>query len=194
MTVTVRLWAGALVVLAACRPVPAREATCEPAPGPLPADAQAGTLAGDYRLRLVRTGSGSPAEVVGSVSLQPTEDSLRYGLTLSGRVDSSVVHALRGTAEIDLGAVGAVTAGDTRSTEPSQPGVLVVQWPASPSGTQIVVRLGSEGNRRGSTAIDAAYTVLRVGRIDSSGFAGTWESGSEGRVVSGHFCATRRAG
>lgn len=193
MTVAVRLWTGALVALAACRPMPAREATCEPAPGPLPADAQAATLAGDYRLRLIRT-TGDPAEVVGTVSLQPTADSLRHALPMSGRVDSSVVHALHGTAEIDLAGVGAVTAGDTRSAEPDRPGVLVVQWPAPPSGTQIVVRLGSEGNRRGSTAIDAAYTVLRVGRIDTAGFAGTWESGSEGRVVSGHFCATRRAG
>src|SRR5690606_28529690 len=149
MIPSVRLWAGALAVLAGCRSVPSREPTCEPASGPLPATADAATLSGEYRLRMERPGNSAPTIVVGSLTLVPTDDSLRYGLTRGGNIDSSIVQPLHGTTDIDLEAVGALTAGDTRSTEPRWPGVLVVQWPAPPSGTQIVLRLGAEGNRRG---------------------------------------------
>ena len=38
---------------------------------------------------------------------------------------------------------------------------------------------------------DGAYMVLRVARAGATGFAGTWESGVEGRKTQGRFCADR---
>jgi hypothetical protein len=169
---------------------------CEPVTGSLPSDAAASTLAGAYHLRLLAADSQRSAD--GALSLRPTPDSLRFARTLEGRVDSTVAHPLYGTTDVDLGAVGAMLAGDGTSADPTHPGVLVVQWwtPSSSGGertTDIVLRIGSEGNRVGTAPIDAAYTVLRVGRIGADGFAGRWESGAEGRITSGHFCADRRA-
>jgi hypothetical protein len=169
---------------------------CEPVMGSLPADAAASTLAGEYHLRILV--ADSQRSTHGALSLRPTPDSLRYARTLEGRTDSTVAHPLYGTTDADLGAIGAMLAGDGTSADPTHPGVLVVQWwtPSSSGGertTDIVLRVGSEANRVGTAPIDAAYTVLRVGRIGPEGFAGRWESGAEGRIISGHFCATRRA-
>lgn len=194
MTMLVRAAALAFV-FGACRTVPARDA-CPVPEGSLPAGADAAALAGEFRLRLVSSGQdGMARDVAGSLTLHATPDSLRYAAAIGGGIDSTVMHPVWGSADLDLGAVGAATAGDLRSTAPHAPGALAVQWPmdATTSPRQIIIRLGAEGNRRGSTPIDAAYTVLRVLRIDASGFGGRWESGSEGRVTSGHFCAERRA-
>lgn len=173
----------------AAAPLPA----CEPLTATLPAGFQASALAGRYRLRLVATGAGR--SVTGTLQLQPMPDSLRHPLTLAGTADTSVSHPLFGTTDVDLEEVGALTAGDGTSADPTRPGALVVQWwTPAPSGgraTDVVVRIGSEANRRGASPFDGAYTVLRVSRADSAGFTGGWESGLEGRKTAGHFCADR---
>jgi hypothetical protein len=195
-------WRGALlcVALAAMgcrnrRPEPVLPA-CEPVSGTLPGDAMAVALAGEYHLRLFT--ADPPRSAYGVLSLRPTPDSLRFARTIEGRMDSTVAHPLYGTTDADLGAVGAMLAGDGTTADPTHPGVLVVQWwtPSASGGersTDIVLRIGSEGNRVGTALIDVAYLVLRVGRIDADGFAGRWESGVEGRTTAGRFCADRRA-
>lgn len=171
----------------------APQRACEPVQGMLARDFRASSLAGRYRLRLVATGAARSA--AGTLTLRAMPDSLRFAATPGGGVDSSVSHPLFGTSDVDLEMVGAVTAGDGASTDPMRPGALVVQWwTAAPSGgrsTDVVVRIGSEGNRRDTAPFDGAYTVLRVARADATGFAGVWESGVEGRKTTGHFCADR---
>lgn len=167
--------------------------TCEPVQGTLAPDFRAATLAGRYQLRLVAVGPSRTTS--GTLTLRPMPDSLRFAVTPGGGVDSSVSHPLYGTSDADLEQVGAMTAGAGSSTDPTRPGALVVQWwTAQPSGgrsTDVVVRIGSEGNRRDRAPFDGAYMVLRVARADATGFAGAWESGVDGRKTGGHFCAVR---
>ncbi|KPK65214.1 MAG: hypothetical protein AMS21_05335 [Gemmatimonas sp. SG8_38_2] len=82
--------------------------------------------------------------------------------------------------------VGGPRLGASTSRDPRAPGVLVVE-----QGGQIVMRLGSEANRRGELRFDGGYFALWVHQFDENGFAGRWTSGTLGAQAKGHFCASR---
>jgi hypothetical protein len=73
--------------------------------------------------------------------------------------------------------------------DPESPGVLVIERPG-----QVLLRVGSEANRRGVRRFDGAFTVLRVLQVTDQGFAGAWESGVGLDRSGGHFCANRATG
>lgn len=179
---------------AADRIIPSR--ACEPGLGDPPPDASA-LPEGPYRLVLV---AGAGAEgfttVEGDLFLVPQEAWLR---AVPGALGAPVPDArmpLRGTAEIELARVGAATQGSLGSEDPSAPGVAVLQLPPFEGATlpRILVRLGSDLNRRVSPPLDGAYTVFRVKGLSEEGFFGSWESGGANGRMEGHFCAWRGAG
>jgi hypothetical protein len=59
---------------------------------------------------------------------------------------------------------------------------------------RLLLRVGSEANRRGMRRFDGAYTVLQVQQITEEGFAGTWRSGVNMEQSGGHYCAKRSTG
>ncbi len=156
---------------------------CEPPkPGalaPLPAGVSAERLVGWYRLTLVATsGPDSGSRVEGELTLA------------SASRDANPVSpaALVGTAKVSLERVGALDVGDPGSTDPMRPGVLVFDL-TSGNSPRILLRLGSEANRRDQQPFESAYTVLEVRQASASGFAGSWKSGVTGTVAEGYFCA-----
>lgn len=168
---------------------------CAPVTARAPAAGTATPSAGEYQLRLVATsGAKTGASVEGTLSLQPQPDALLYRARLGGTVDTSVVHPLYGSADLDLGEVDAVSVGSIKSKDPMQPGVLVVERhaPGDDPPTEIVIRLGSEANRRDRQRFDGGYTVLRVREVNDKGMAGTWASGITAERAAGYFCAVRK--
>ena len=95
---------------------------------------------------------------------------------------------LIGSTDIDVEAVDAFRVGDPASEDPDAPGVLVLESDG-PDGRSILLRLGSDANRRDVFAFDGAYTVLVVRRIDGGGFAGSWRSATWDKRAEGYFCA-----
>jgi hypothetical protein len=168
---------------------------CAPVSAALPAAASAEGLAGEYRLNLVASSGprkGSAAE--GTLWLEPQDSSRRYRMGLGGRVDSTVLHPLMGSTDLDLNPVHAVSVGRTDSRDPEQPGVLVIERHARPGKAphaEITMRLGSDANRSGQIRFDGGYTALRVQKVGPHGFAGSWSSGVTGERAAGYFCATR---
>ena len=171
---------------------------CAPTTAELEVGSSAGDYAGEYQLRLVATSGvkkGSTAE--GTLKLQPQGQALRYRTRPGGAIDSSVGHPLYGAVDVDLGAVDAVLVGNTTSLDPMRPGVLVVERHARSGqapGAQIVLRLGSDANRRDRQRVDGGYTALHVRQLSSDGFTGTWGSGIMRERAAGYFCATRKDG
>ncbi|MBA3521806.1 MAG: hypothetical protein H0T90_04795 [Gemmatimonadales bacterium] len=164
---------------------PAQE-LCAPATSELSLTDSAGGLAGEYRLRLVATsGAARDSAAEGRLRLRPYQGPPRG--TTSG-------YPLFGEAEIELGSVGAVEPGDVASNDPEAPGVLAIR--RLPRGgeqapAEIMLRLGSEANRRGVRRFDGGYTVLQLRQITDRGFAGSWRSGAPQPRSSGYFCAWR---
>ena len=150
---------------------------CAPVATELPATSTAEALAGEYQLRLVATsGRMSGSAVEGRLKLQPQLDSLRHARRLGGATDSTVRHPLYGSTEVDLAAVDAVRVGSTSSLDPTRPGVLVVERherAGQAPRAEIVMRLGSDANRRDRQRVDGGYTALRVKRVSAEGCAGT---------------------
>ena len=189
-----------LVAWGACRAQSgnASPAECAPAASDLPAGSTAEGLAGEYQLRLVATSgmkAGSTSE--GTLTLKPQPRELRYRIRPGGATDSAVVHPVYGTAEVDLKALDAVEVGTTTSGDPRQPGVLVIerhQRSGEAPRAEIVLRLGSEANRRDRQRVDGGYTALRVRQIRPEGFSGTWASGIMREQAGGYFCAVREDG
>jgi hypothetical protein len=153
-------------------------AACAPTSSSLSPDASLASMAGDYRVVLVAEDSRSTA---GDLSLREQPAGLRT-LESSGT-------PLGGTLDIDLGAVGAQPVRSLSSTDPSSPGVLVLESDGA-EGREILLRLGSEANRRDSATFDGAYAVLSVQSVGSNGFAGVWWSGVWDQRSEGYFCAT----
>jgi hypothetical protein len=150
----------------------------------------ASRLDGEYSVRLVATAGAKRGEMTeGSLQLLPQDSAYRSLDLPDGSSSSTYTLPLYGTATIDFAAVGAVTPGDPGSADPASPGVLVIQSPG-----RVMLRIGSEANRRGVRRFDGAFTVLRVQRITEQGFAGAWQSGVGGDQSSGHFCAGRATG
>ena len=144
-------------------------------------------LAGQYGISLIATsGAKQGASTAGRLELMAQESAYRTMEREDGSVDSAFTFPLYGTAEVDFAAVGAITPGDLGSSDPLSPGVLVIQRPGG-----VMLRLGSEANRRGVRRFDGAYTVLQVQQVTDQGFAGTWRSGVGLEESGGHFCAVR---
>jgi hypothetical protein len=169
---------------------------CSPVASVLPAGSSGEGIGGEYQLRLVATsGTKVGSTVDGTLRLQPHTGELRYRSRPAA--DSSVVHPLYGAAELDLGAVDAVQVGSIGSTDPSAPGVLVIERHERAGQTpraEITLRLGSEANRRDRQRVDGGYTALRVQELSQSGFSGTWASGILRERSAGYFCAVRKDG
>ncbi len=155
-------------------------------------------MGGEYRLRLVATsGSRTGSEANGKLTLQPQSGELRYRARPGGYTDSSVVHPLYGSTDVDLAAVDAVLVGSTTSLDPTRPGVLVVERHARPGQAPIAhiwLRLGSDANQRGRQRVDGGYTALRIRQMSPAGFSGSWASGIKSEQSAGYFCAERTKG
>jgi hypothetical protein len=188
----------AVVACHAARPAPspASEATinCEPPRGSLPATATADGLAGSFRLHIVATTGPTPGRwVEGALSLAPVSDPAERSVVVMGTRDPTSAYALAGAAELDPASLGAASTGDLSSTDPAAPGVLVIErHPGNPgAGTEIILRLGAEANRRERLRYDGGYFALLVRGIGPRGFTGTWSSGSGSSSATGYFCAER---
>jgi hypothetical protein len=183
------------LLLAGCRSQSGRASPeeCAPVTADLPVGNSTG-IAGEYRLRLVATsGAKTGAATEGSLRLDPQTDSLRYRSRLGGGRDSTVLHPFYGAADVDLARIDAVSVGSTTSIDPMQPGVLVMQRRTAgglPQG-EIILRLGSDANRRDRQRFDGGYTALRVREIGPARLAGSWASGVKTERSAGYFCATR---
>jgi hypothetical protein len=163
---------------------------CEPAPEPQAPlqSASAEQLGGTYRLRLVATeGPNEGQAVEGTLRLRPYDRALR-AVTVRGIRDTAASYVLYGSADIDLDRIGAVRPGDPTSEDPMRPGVVVIER----KGT-VVLRLGSEANRRDVARFDGGYTALRVRELAGDRFRGTWASGVRAQRSAGYFCAERMA-
>jgi hypothetical protein len=153
---------------------------CEPAPEPQGPLQSAEQLGGTYRLRLVATeGSKEGQAVEGTLRLQPYDRALRT-VTIRGIRDTAASYVLYGSADLDLDRIGAVRPGDPASDDPMRPGVVVIER----KGT-VVLRLGSEANRRDVARFDGGYTALRVRELAGDRFRGTWASGVQAQRSAG---------
>jgi hypothetical protein len=171
---------------------------CAPVSASLPAGISVRSLAGEYRLRLVATsGDKKGTATEGTLRLERQADSLRYRTRLGGGRDSTVLHPLYGAADVNLALIDAVSVGSTTSLDPRQPGVLVTERQAVSGGSpqsEIIIRLGSEANRRDQQRFDGGYTALRVREVGPERLAGSWASGVRSEQAAGYFCATRVEG
>ena len=150
----------------------------------------ASRLGGEFMLHLVATSGDKPSGSSGGpLKLMPHDSAHRRLELPDGSSSSTYTLPLYGTTEVDFSAVGAVAPGDPASADPESPGVLVIERPG-----QVMLRVGSEANRRGVRRFDGAFTVLRVQQVTNNGFAGTWESGLGTDLSGGHFCANRATG
>ena len=142
---------------------------------------------GNYTLRLVATSGGKRgATSAGTVRLMAHDSARKHVQLPDGTTSTTYTFPLYGTAEVDLGSVGAIAPGEIGSDDPAAPGVLVIE-----SSSGVLLRLGSEANRTGVRRFDGAYTALQVQQVTDKGFAGTWRSGVATEESGGHFCATR---
>jgi hypothetical protein len=167
----------------------APEQACAPPRGPLAADASLAGRAGVYLLTMIEEVGGNPSRTAdGTLSLLTQEDGLRQFPGGAGGSIPGVTSPLFGSTDLDIGAVGAVRVGDLSSEDPASPGVLVIESETG-AGTSILLRLGSDANRRDLVRFDGGYTVLTVVEITGAAFGGTWSSGIRGPESSGFFCA-----
>lgn len=170
---------------------------CEPVEGNLPADIDAASWAGDYRLTLVATsGDSAGKQTSGALRLVPQTDDFRK--PEAGSMDVATEMPLIGTVDIDLAAVYAVEVGALDSEDPAAPGVLMLERSyekqTGDPGTEVTIRFGADANRRGITRFDGGYTALFVLQRSPNGFAGNWASGVTAPRAGGHFCAVAADG
>lgn len=169
---------------------------CRPSSGSLPRTASASGLAGEYRLRLTATsGADSGQAAEGELRLRPVTDSAAREIVVLGVRDTTSRAALSGTTDVDPAGVGATRTGSLTAESPDAPGVLVIERRPvrADAGTEIVLRLGADANRRGVARYDGGYFALHVRAIEPDGFTGTWSSGSGISSARGYFCAERVA-
>jgi hypothetical protein len=180
---------AATVLIAACGGANAEQAdpqACAPVDAPA-SDVAAAGLAGEYTVRLIATsGTKEGATTGGLVALMEQDSAYRSLERPDGSVDTTFSFPLYGTADVDFAAVGATAPGDPRSTDPLSPGVLVIERPGG-----VMLRVGSEANRRGVRRYDGGYTVFEVQQVRDDGFAGRWRSGVGLEQSGGHFCAVK---
>ena len=170
---------------ARARPLAEASMTCQAPSGELEAGATMTGVVGAFVLTLVEVVQDADGRSVqGSLTLHEQEASLRV-------LGGSSSAPLYGTAVVDVEGVGAHRIGDLSSDDPAAPGVLVIES-VGPDGTaNILLRLGSQANRRDVTPFDGGYAVLEVRELSDDGFAGTWRSAAQGPVSRGYFCARR---
>ena len=164
---------------------------CVPLEGPLPLDASLEGRVGEYRLTMIEEIDGSPSRTAeGSLTLLAQAESLRQFAGSAGGSIPGVTSTLFGSTDVNVEGVGAVRVGNLSSQDPASPGVLVIESEtgASPS---ILLRFGSDANRRDLVRFDGGYTVLTVVEVAAQSFSGTWSSGARGPDSEGFFCATR---
>jgi len=170
--------------------------SCRPSSGSLPRTASAAGLAGDYRLRLTATSGASAGQTAeAGLRLRPVGDSAAREIVVLGVRDTTSHAPLSGTTDLDPAAVGAARTGSLVAEDAAAPGVLVIERrpPRADAGTEIVLRLGADANRRGVTRYDGGYLALNVRTVEPDRFAGSWASGSGVSTVEGYFCAERVA-
>jgi hypothetical protein len=159
---------------------------CPPVESPA-TDLTGRDLGGDYTVKLVATAGGKRGSMAeGKLALQAQDSSYRMLDNGDGMGDTTFTLPWYGSTAIDLESVGAIAPGDPESTDPASPGVLVIERPG-----RVLLRMGSEANRRGMRRFDGAFTVMEVRQVTDSGFAGTWRSGVGLEESGGHFCAVR---
>jgi hypothetical protein len=180
---------AAVAVFAACggaKAEPADPQACAPVEDPAPGVAATG-LAGEYTLRLIATsGTKNGGSTGGRLALMEQDSAHRSLERSDGSVDTTFTFPLYGTAEVEFEAVGAIVPGDAGTPDPLSPGVLVIERRGG-----VLLRVGSEANRRGMRRFDGGYTVLEVQQVTDGGFAGTWRSGVGLEQSGGYFCAAR---
>ena len=182
--------AGEVGAPAGDRPLP----TCVPPSGELAADATLDGRAGEYTLRMVGGAEGDDAaSIQGTLILHQQSADLRQFSGSDGSAIPGVVAPLFGTTDVGVEAVGALRVGDLSSADPAAPGVLVIESETA-QGPSILLRFGSDANRRDMVRFDGGFTVLELREIGGDGFSGTWTSGAWGRATGGYFCAERVAG
>ncbi|UCF19172.1 MAG: hypothetical protein JSU87_14790 [Gemmatimonadota bacterium] len=143
-------------------------------------------LEGEYELTLVAAaGEAEGRSASGRLWLYANAPEMRALPAAAGGVRSDASAPLYGATDVAPEAVGGLRLGDPMSRDPEKPGVLLVQ-----QNGRIVLRVGSEANRRGLLRFDGGYFVLRVQEVTDAGFAGTWASGLLEVQAQGHFCAT----
>ena len=159
--------------------------------GPLAADGSLEGRVGEYRLTMVEEIDGSPSRTAGgSLTLLTQAESLRRFSGSAGGSIPGVTSPLFGSTDVNIEAVGAVRVGSLSSQDPASPGVLVIESETG-TGPSILLRLGSDANRRDIVRFDGGYAVLRVVAITTESFSGTWSSGARGPDSEGFFCATQ---
>jgi hypothetical protein len=185
--------ASGLILLAGCGGANAGQSdpqACAPVAAADTSTVDAGRLGGEFTVRLVAaSGAKRGATTEGRLELMPQDSAYRRLELPDGSSSPTYSLPLYGTATVDLAAVGAVAPGDPASADPASPGVLVIESPG-----RVMLRVGSEANRRDVRRFDGAFTVLRVQQVTDRGFAGTWESGMNTDRSGGHFCANRATG
>ena len=174
---------------------PVAESECKPVEGQLAATARTEGLAGEYRLTLVASkGERAGSAVEGRLWLEPHDSAMRYVTSPGGERVPNVLIPLYGRTDIDLDEIDALRLGDLTSLDPMRPGVVVTERHGDPQGpafAEIVLRLGSEANRRDLQRFDGGYTALHVRWMAPGSFGGTWASGVRGPQSEGYFCAYR---
>jgi hypothetical protein len=180
---------GGVLLLAGCSGANAGQSDPQPC-APVEAAAASVTadnLAGEFNLRLVATsGAKRGTTAAGKLTLMPQDSAYRRMDQPGSSRDTGLSLPLYGTATMDFASVGAVIPGDPGSSNPANPGVLVLEHPG-----RVMLRVGSEANRRDVRRFDGAFTALQVQQVSDKGFAGTWRSGMGGDESGGHFCADR---
>jgi hypothetical protein len=165
---------------------------CEPTQGVLPHAYDVVGMVGDYTLRLYAvSGDSAGRDATGELTLMQYADSLRELTTQSGPTTTTILTPLYGTADINLGAVNAVTQGSLDSSDPMSPGVVAIER-HNDAGVELTLRLGSYLNARGQSLFDGAYTVLSAKWGTADRFGGSWVGGMLGSEAAGYFCADRR--
>lgn len=171
------------------------ECVAPPAGASLDAMASLSDAAGEWSVTIVADeGATAGARQEAAMTLSFHELDMQTLVGISGEPIPNASAPLYGSIDLDPETLGAFPTDGLDSTDPDAPGVGVYETRAADdSGSpSIILRLGSEANRRGSTAIDPASTALRVVQITDAGFSGTWQSTSNAQTrAAGYFCAYR---
>ena len=170
-------------------------AACAPTTDTLPADASGAGLAGEYRVTIVATTGPALGDTArGTLSLQPYAEEMQQVPGAGGAVNPNFVTPVFGALDVDITRLGAVRLGALGSLDPNMPGVIVIERVGGGGGGEpksILLRLGSEANRRDLQRFDGGYTVLEVQTLSDDSFAGFWRSGVTRTQAEGFFCAVR---
>lgn len=137
------------------------------------------------------SGPRAGASADARMSLEAAKGDLRRILSPTGLGPADVVLPYFGSLDLDVAALGGVSAGDPASVDSMMPGVLVIQRNAPGSSTprSITIRVGSEANDRHVQRFEGAYFALRVTHVSAHLLAGAWASGIRLERASGYFCA-----